>query len=102
MSEGNRVSRISVRGFAVASATAVTAVGSAVGVASGDERQDAAEDLEVVAADATLLAEIPAGTNAQLQTASLPAPGLILPDQTERRGIGRLQAELQSLLSCPL
>jgi len=55
----------------VASATAVTAVGSAVGVASGDERQDAAEDLEVVAADATLLAEIPAGTNAQLQTASL-------------------------------
>ncbi|MGP3967068.1 transglycosylase SLT domain-containing protein [Streptomyces sp. 6N223] len=65
------MSRISVRGFAVASATAVTAVGSAVGVASGDERQDAADDLEVVAADATLLAEIPAGTNAQLQTASL-------------------------------
>ncbi|MER5575603.1 hypothetical protein ABT082_18810, partial [Streptomyces massasporeus] len=30
-----RVSRISVRGFAVASATAVTAVGSVVGVASG-------------------------------------------------------------------
>jgi hypothetical protein len=71
MSEGNRVSRISVRGFAVASATAVTTVGAAVGVASGDERQDAPEDLEAVAADATLLAEIPAGTNAQLQTTSL-------------------------------
>jgi flagellar biosynthesis GTPase FlhF len=72
MSEGNRVSRISVRGFAVASATAVTTVGAAVGVASGDERQGGTtDDLEVVAADATLLAEIPAGENAQAQTASL-------------------------------
>ncbi|KAB8165184.1 transglycosylase SLT domain-containing protein [Streptomyces sp. 3MP-14] len=61
---------ISVRGFAVASATAVTSVGAAVGVASGDQ-QAPAEDIEVVAADATLLAEIPAGTNAQLHTASL-------------------------------
>lgn len=61
---------ISVRGFAVASATAVTSVGAAVGVASGDQ-QGPAEDIEVVAADATLLAEIPAGTNAQLHTASL-------------------------------
>lgn len=66
------MSRISVRGFAVASATAVTAVGSAVGVASGGERgDDASDELEVVAADATLLAEIPAGENAEAQTASL-------------------------------
>jgi hypothetical protein len=70
MLEGNRVSRISVRGFAVASATAVTTVGAAVGVASGEE-QGGTSDLEVVAAEATLLTEIPAGQNAQLHTASL-------------------------------
>lgn len=64
------MSRISVRGFAVASATAVTTVGAAVGVASGDE-QGVVTDLDVVAADAALLADIPAGTNAQLHTASL-------------------------------
>ncbi|MCZ0209282.1 transglycosylase SLT domain-containing protein [Streptomyces achromogenes] len=70
MLEGNRVSRISVRGFAVASATAVTAVGSVVGVASGSTAQtnDAAE---ATAADTTLLADIPAGQQAQVQTASL-------------------------------
>ncbi|MDT0342383.1 aggregation-promoting factor C-terminal-like domain-containing protein [Streptomyces litchfieldiae] len=62
---------ISVRGFAVASATAVTTVGAAVGVASGDEQGHPAGEVEVVAADATLLAEIPAGTNAQMHTASL-------------------------------
>ncbi|UED84398.1 transglycosylase SLT domain-containing protein [Streptomyces profundus] len=61
---------ISVRGFAVASATAVTSVGAAVGVASGDQ-QASVDDIGVVAADATLLAEIPAGTNAQLHTVSL-------------------------------
>ncbi|MEU5093315.1 transglycosylase SLT domain-containing protein [Streptomyces sp. NPDC020996] len=68
MLEGNRVSRISVRGFAVASATAVTAVGSVVGVASGSTAQT--NDAEA-AADATLLADIPAGQQAQVQTASL-------------------------------
>ncbi|GAB2936862.1 aggregation-promoting factor C-terminal-like domain-containing protein [Streptomyces mayteni] len=62
---------ISVRGFAVASATAVTTVGAAVGVASGDEQGAVTDGVEVVAADATLLAEIPAGTNAQLHTTSL-------------------------------
>ncbi|RKN46993.1 lytic transglycosylase domain-containing protein [Streptomyces hoynatensis] len=61
---------ISVRGLAVASATAVTTVGAAVGVASGED-QGASGDIEVVSADSTLLAEIPAGTNAQLHTASL-------------------------------
>ena len=69
MLEGNRVSRISVRGFAVASATAVTAVGSVVGVASGSTAQT--NDAEATAADSTLLADIPAGQQAQVQTASL-------------------------------
>lgn len=69
MLEGNRVSRISVRGLAVASATAVTAVGSVVGVASGSTAQN--NDAEATAADATLLADIPAGQQAQVQTASL-------------------------------
>ncbi len=68
MLEGNRVSPISVRGFAVASATAVTAVGSVVGVASGSTAQP--HDAEATAADSTLLADIPAGQQAQVQTAS--------------------------------
>ncbi|MFJ3303192.1 transglycosylase SLT domain-containing protein [Streptomyces sp. NPDC086549] len=63
------MSRISVRGFAVASATAVTAVGSVVGVASGSVAQN--NDAEPTAADTTLLADIPAGQQAQVQTASL-------------------------------
>ncbi|KUN82705.1 hypothetical protein AQJ66_21425 [Streptomyces bungoensis] len=70
MLEGNRVSRISVRGFAVVSATAVTAVGSVVGVASGSVAQNN-NDAEATAADTTLLADIPAGEQAQVQTASL-------------------------------
>jgi hypothetical protein len=64
------VSRISVRGFAAASATAVTAVGSVVGVASGSVAQN--NDAEATANDSTtLLADIPAGQQAQVQTASL-------------------------------
>lgn len=63
------MSRISVRGFAVASATAVTAVGSVVGVASGSTAQT--NDAEATASDATLLADIPAGAQAQVQTVSL-------------------------------
>ncbi|MDG9703070.1 transglycosylase SLT domain-containing protein [Streptomyces sp. DH37] len=62
------MTRISVRGFAVASATAVTTVGAVVGVASGSE-QGTTEPVEATAADATLLADIPAGQ--QAQTASL-------------------------------
>jgi hypothetical protein len=69
MLEGNRVSPISVRGFAVASATAVTAVGSVVGVASGSVAQP--NEAEATAAGTTLLADIPAGEQAQVQTASL-------------------------------
>ncbi|MFI9236350.1 transglycosylase SLT domain-containing protein [Streptomyces sp. NPDC053079] len=70
MLEGKRVSRISVRGFAVASATAVTTVGAVVGVAAGND-QGATDRVEATAADATLLADIPAGQNVQAQTASL-------------------------------
>lgn len=64
------MSRISVRGFAVASATAVTAVGSVVGVASGSTAAQN-NDAEATAAGTTLLADIPAGQQAQVQTASL-------------------------------
>ncbi|MFD0417126.1 transglycosylase SLT domain-containing protein [Streptomyces sp. NPDC127108] len=71
MLEGNRVSRISVRGFAVASATAVTTVGAVVGVASGDTQSSKSNDLETTASDATLLADIPAGQHAQVQTTSV-------------------------------
>ncbi|MEV0266312.1 transglycosylase SLT domain-containing protein [Streptomyces sp. NPDC050617] len=70
MLEGNRVSRISVRGFAVASATAVTTVGAVVGVASGSE-QGTADSVEATAADSTILADIPTGQSVQAQTASL-------------------------------
>nr|WP_237517379.1 transglycosylase SLT domain-containing protein [Streptomyces sp. SID4941] len=69
--EGHRVSRISVRGFAVASATAVTTVGAVVGVASGSTPAADDNNFEAAAADTTLLADIPAGQQAQVQTASL-------------------------------
>ncbi|GAB2818722.1 transglycosylase SLT domain-containing protein [Streptomyces chlorus] len=64
------MSRISVRGFAVASATAVTAVGSVIGVASGSTAQTN-NDFEATAAGTTLLADIPAGQQVEVQTASL-------------------------------
>src|SRR5882757_7796963 len=66
--EGNRVSRISVRGLAVASATAVTTVGAVVGVASGAEQGGTTQPVEA-AGTTTLLADIPAGQ--QVQQASL-------------------------------
>ncbi|GAA0483546.1 transglycosylase SLT domain-containing protein [Streptomyces stramineus] len=64
------MSRISVRGFAVASATAVTTVGAVVGVASGSD-QGTTGQVEATAADATILADLPAGQNVRAQTASL-------------------------------
>jgi hypothetical protein len=70
MLEGHRVSRISVRGFAVASATAVTTVGAVVGVASG-EPQPSNDNIETTASDATLLSDVPMGAQAQVQTSSL-------------------------------
>ncbi|GAB2589728.1 transglycosylase SLT domain-containing protein [Streptomyces capparidis] len=58
------MTRISVRGFAVASATAVTAVGAVVGgVASAGEQGDTSQATEPVGA--TLLADIPSGEQAQ-------------------------------------
>ncbi|MEZ0091163.1 lytic transglycosylase domain-containing protein [Streptacidiphilus sp. EB129] len=56
------MNRISVRGVAVASATAVTAVGAVVGVASGDTKP-ASSVADV--AGSTLLADIPSGSQAQ-------------------------------------
>lgn len=64
------MSRISVRGFAVASATAVTTVGAVVGVASGTP-QPSGDNFEATAADTTLLADIPMGEQAQVQVSSL-------------------------------
>ena len=69
MLEGNRVSRISVRGLAVASATAVTAVGAVTGVASG--QTGTPHDAEALVGDTTLLTDIPVGSQAEVQTASL-------------------------------
>lgn len=63
--------RISVRGFAVASATAVTTVGAVVGVAAGADQGQASGDAEATAAQATLLEDIPAGSQARAQSASL-------------------------------
>ena len=63
------MSPISVRGLAVASASAVTAVGSVVGATSPGTTQT--NDAEATAAGSTLLADIPAGQQAQVQTASL-------------------------------
>ncbi|WP_318208981.1 MULTISPECIES: transglycosylase SLT domain-containing protein [unclassified Streptomyces] len=65
------MSRISVRGFAVASATAVTTVGAVMGVASGNAAQSSDDNFEAAAADATLLADIPVGEQAQVQVSSL-------------------------------
>ncbi|MER6420056.1 transglycosylase SLT domain-containing protein [Streptomyces sp. NPDC001137] len=63
------MSPISVRGLAVASASAVTAVGSVVGASSAATPQT--NDAEATAVGSTLLADIPAGQQAQVQTASL-------------------------------
>ncbi|RCH69972.1 lytic transglycosylase domain-containing protein [Streptomyces sp. SDr-06] len=65
------MSRIPIRGFAVASATAVTAVGAVVGVAAGSPAAASNDNVEATAADTTLLADIPAGQQVQVQTTSL-------------------------------
>ncbi|MFJ8042849.1 transglycosylase SLT domain-containing protein [Kitasatospora sp. NPDC096147] len=57
------MTRISVRGVAVASATAVTAVGAVVGVASGSEGAKQTQPVDV--AGATLLQDVPVGAHAQ-------------------------------------
>ena len=63
------MSLMSVRGFAVASATAFTTVGSVVNVASGSVAQT--DDAHAAAAGSTLLTDIPAGRQAPGHTASL-------------------------------
>ncbi|QKW18313.1 transglycosylase SLT domain-containing protein [Kitasatospora sp. NA04385] len=57
------MTRISVRGVAVVSATAVTAVGAVVGAAAGSEGGAAVQTVDV--ASATLLADAPTGAQAQ-------------------------------------
>ncbi|MFI7504395.1 transglycosylase SLT domain-containing protein [Streptomyces sp. NPDC049687] len=64
------MSRIAARGFAVASATAVTTVGAVMGVAQAGVGQPS-NDAEATAGDSTLLADLPVGQQAQVQTASL-------------------------------
>ncbi|QOV38437.1 transglycosylase SLT domain-containing protein [Streptomyces ferrugineus] len=70
MPEGNRVSGNLVRGFAVASATAVTTVGAVAGAAQSSTGQSV-NDTEATASDSTLLADLPAGQQAQVPSASL-------------------------------
>ncbi|MFD9431571.1 transglycosylase SLT domain-containing protein [Streptomyces sp. NPDC060002] len=64
------MSRISARGFAVASATAVTTVGAVMGVAQGSVAQPGG-DAEATAGESTLLSDLPVGQQAQVQTATL-------------------------------
>ncbi|MFJ8107189.1 transglycosylase SLT domain-containing protein [Streptomyces sp. NPDC096132] len=64
------MSRISARGFAVASATAVTTVGAVMGVAQAQPGQPT-DGAEATAGDSTLLADLPVGQQAQVQSASL-------------------------------
>ncbi|WP_228044572.1 aggregation-promoting factor C-terminal-like domain-containing protein [Streptomyces ferrugineus] len=59
-----------VRGFAVASATAVTTVGAVAGAAQSSTGQSV-NDTEATASDSTLLADLPAGQQAQVPSASL-------------------------------
>ncbi|MFC4499915.1 MULTISPECIES: transglycosylase SLT domain-containing protein [Streptomyces] len=64
------MSRNSARGFAVASATAVTTVGAVMGVAQAGTAQSG-NDAEATVGQATLLADLPIGQQAEVQTASL-------------------------------
>ncbi|MER6955579.1 MULTISPECIES: transglycosylase SLT domain-containing protein [unclassified Streptomyces] len=64
------MSPISARGFAVASATAVTTVGAVVGVGQGGVAQPL-DDAEATASESTLLADLPVGQQAQVQSATL-------------------------------
>ncbi|MEU1517347.1 transglycosylase SLT domain-containing protein [Streptomyces sp. NPDC005811] len=64
------MSRNSARGFAVASATAVTTVGAVMGVAQANTAQPS-DDAQATASGTTLLADLPIGQQAEVQTASL-------------------------------
>ncbi|MEO3976013.1 transglycosylase SLT domain-containing protein [Streptomyces sp. CAU 1734] len=95
MLEGKRVSRISVRGFAVASATAVTTVGAVVGVASGNP-QSSSDTLETAASDATLLAEIPLGQQAQVASLTEQADAQAAAADSAARKAAEESARLQA------
>ncbi|MFF9155293.1 transglycosylase SLT domain-containing protein [Streptomyces sp. NPDC014846] len=64
------MTRISVRGLAVASATAVTAVGAVSGAASSSTGEPG-NSAEATADDPTLLADVPAGQQARIRSAPL-------------------------------
>ncbi|WP_020119653.1 transglycosylase SLT domain-containing protein [Streptomyces canus] len=64
------MSRSSARGLAVVSATAVTTVGAVMGVAQAGTAQSAG-DAQAPVGDATLLADLPEGRQAQVQTVAL-------------------------------
>ncbi|MET7690761.1 transglycosylase SLT domain-containing protein [Streptomyces sp. NPDC005483] len=64
------MSRNSARGIAVVSATAVTTVGAVMGVAQAGTAQSG-DDAQAPVGDATLLADIPEGEQAQVQTVAL-------------------------------
>ncbi|MEU1621032.1 transglycosylase SLT domain-containing protein [Streptomyces sp. NPDC005722] len=81
------MSRISVRGIAVASATAVTSVGAVVGVASSSQ----ASVQPVAASDSTVLADIPAGQ--RVQQASLTQQ---VQAQSDAADVGTRQAAEQA------
>ncbi|MFF7214723.1 transglycosylase SLT domain-containing protein [Streptomyces sp. NPDC008238] len=81
------MSRISVRGIAVASATAVTSVGAVVGVASSSQ----ASVQPVAASDSTVLADIPAAQ--RVQQASLTQQ---VQAQSDAADVGTRQAAEQA------
>ncbi|MET7734680.1 transglycosylase SLT domain-containing protein [Streptomyces sp. NPDC005402] len=64
------MSRNPARGFAVVSATAVTTVGAVMGVAQANTAPSA-DDAQAPVGDATLLADVPVGEQAQVQTTAL-------------------------------
>ncbi|KUO11821.1 transglycosylase SLT domain-containing protein [Streptomyces sp. DSM 15324] len=64
------MSRNSARGFAVASATAVTTVGAVMGVAQANTAPGD-DEAQATASGTTLLADLPIGQEAEVQTASL-------------------------------
>ncbi|MFJ8945599.1 transglycosylase SLT domain-containing protein [Streptomyces sp. NPDC102395] len=64
------MSRIPARGLAVVSATAVTTVGAVMGVAQANTGQPG-DEAETKASGSALLADLPVGAQAHVQTASL-------------------------------
>ncbi|MFG2877824.1 transglycosylase SLT domain-containing protein [Streptomyces sp. NPDC048337] len=87
------MSRISVRGFAVASATAVTTVGAVVGVATGDPSSN---DLETTASGSTLLTDIPDGEQAQVASLTQQADAIVHAADADAKRSAEESARLQA------